>query len=225
MKKIIYILTATSLIILFALPVMAADNATITGDGLRVRDKPALNGNKVGSLNKGYRVEAVSHSDHTDSIDGFTGYWYFIVYKNLSGWVFGKYIQIDIRASIPSERDFTPKTPTGSIATLNDILGDWPMHYDAPNVIYSFYNGGKVKFVMNTIVGNPERVVTYPPVWGSYVFDGKTIQVNWNDGTNSTFFVNKTYGVTDLTVDGKLLPTELHMLSTPEDRENFRKYD
>jgi len=224
MKKIVYILAATSLIIFFALPAMAAENATITGDGLRVRDKPALNGNKVGSLNKGYRVEAVSHSDHTDSIDGFTGYWYFIVYKNLSGWVFGKYIQIDIRASIPSERDFTPKTPTGSVATLNDILGDWPMHFDAPNVIYSFYNGGKAKFVISTFIGDTDKVKTYPAVWGSYVFDGKTIQVNWNDGTNSTFFINKTYGVTNLTVDGELLPAELHMVG-PDEREKFKQYD
>jgi len=224
MKKIIYVLAATSLIVLFALPVMAAENATITGDGLRVRDKPALDGKKVGSLNKGYRVEALSHSDHTDSIDGFTGYWYFIVYKNLSGWVFGKYIQIDIATSIPSERDFTPKKPSGTAANLNDILGDWPMHFDDPNIIYSFYNGGKAKFIISVFIENTDIVKTYPPVWGSYIFDGKTIQVNWNDGTSSTFFVNKAYGVTDLTVDGKLLPTELHMLA-PGEKEKFKQYD
>lgn len=220
MKKILYLMAAVSLIIIFALPAIANDNATITGDGLRVRENPSLEGRKIGTVNKGYRVEALAHSDRTDSIDGFTGYWYYIVYKNLSGWVFGKYIQVDIAAPIPSESEFTPPKPSGVKANLKDILGDWPMYHDAPNIVYSFYNDGKAKFVTSTFVEGTDKVTTNSPVWGSYVFDGKTIQVNWNNGTSSVFYIKKEYGVTSLTVDGKLLPTELHMLGPGETLEN-----
>ncbi len=220
MKKILYLFAAASLIFIFALPVLAVDNATITGDGLRVREKPSLEGKKLGSVNKGYRVEALAHSNHTDNIDGFTGYWYYIVYKDLSGWVFGKYIQIDIATSIPSESEFTPPKPSKAKANLNDILGNWPMYHDTPNVIYSFYNDGKAKFVSSYFEDGTDRVINRPEVWGSYIFDGKTIHVNWNDGTSSVFYVKKEYGVTSLTVDGKLLPAELHMLGPGETLEN-----
>jgi hypothetical protein len=220
MKKILYLLTAVSLIVIFALPASAADNATITGDGLRVREKPGLDGKKLGTVNKGYRVEALAHSNQTDSIDGFTGYWYYIVYKNLSGWVFGKYIEVDITAPVPSESEFTPPKPTGGGAVLKDILGNWPMYHDTPNIVYSFYNGGKAKFVSTYFENGTNRVIYRPEVWGSYIFDGRTIQVNWSDGTSSVFYVKKEYGVTSLTVDGKLLPPELHMLGPGETLEN-----
>ncbi|MBN1573257.1 MAG: SH3 domain-containing protein [Deltaproteobacteria bacterium] len=219
MKKTLYLLAAACLIIVFALPATAVENATITGDGLRVREKPTLDGRKLGTVNKGYRVEALAHSNRTDSIDGFTGYWYYIVYKDLSGWVFGKYIQVDIAAPVPSESEFTPPKPTGTKAVLKDILGNWPMYFDTPNIIYSFYNDGKAKFVTSYFEEGTDRVIKRPEVWGSYVFDGKTIQVNWNDGTSSVFYVKKEYGVTSLTVDGKLLPPELHMLGPGETLE------
>ena len=209
MKKMIYALAAATLIIHFALPVMAIENATITGDGLRVRDKHSLEGRKVGSVNKGYRVEAVSYSDHTDTIDGFTGHWYFIVYKDITGWVFGKYILVDLSASIPSESEFCSNDSTSDVVVLNDILGVWPLYWDVPNKIFTFYNDGKAKLLKVEFIGDGDGSKSFT-VLGSYVFDGKTIQANWSDGTEDTFFLNKVDGVPILTLNGERLPNELH---------------
>jgi len=193
---------------------IAAENATITGDALRIREKPTTNAAVVGTLNKGARVEVLAHTDATDSIDGFTGYWYYIAYRGTYGYVFGKYVKTDTGMSVPSESDYRaggPTTPAGGPAALADILGDWPSYYDAPNVTFSFYPDMTAKFVESTFVGGGERVVTYPPVLGTYTFDGRTINARWNDGTTSVFIVEKSHGVTKLTLNGNVLPPELHM--------------
>ncbi len=205
------------------LDVFAAENASITGDALRIREKPATDGAVMGSLNKSMRVEALAHTDSTQSIDGFTGYWYYIAYKGTYGYVFGKYVKIDLGVSIPSESDYhstTPAAPAGGPAALADILGDWPMYFDAPNITFSFYADMTATFVESTFVGGGDRVVTYPPVLGTYTFDGKTVNAKWNDGTSSVFAVEKSYGVTTLTFNGVVLPPELHMLAPGESLKN-----
>jgi uncharacterized protein YgiM (DUF1202 family) len=201
----------------------SAENASINGDGLRIREKPSTTGTVVGSLNKGTRVQVLAHTDATDSIDGFTGYWYYISYKNVRGYVFGKYIKIDVGTSIPSEKDYRPATappPAGGGAVLADILGDWPMNYDAPNLVFSFYPNMTAKMVESTFVGGGDRVVEYDPVWGTYTFDGKTITAKWNNGTTGVFTVEKKYGVTTLYLNGTMLPAELHMLAPGESLKN-----
>lgn len=205
----------------FSLSAYAKDNATITGDGLRIRGAPNTSSEVLGKVNKGTRVEALAHTDETDSIDGFTGYWYKINYKEITGYVFGKYIKVDRGTFIPSESELTSTAPvrTGETALLEDILGDWPMYFDAPNITFSFYDDGKAKYVETTYVGGGERIATYPPVWGNYTFDGKLISVNWEDGDTSSFVVEKSYGVTHLTIDGIMLPPELHMLGPGETLE------
>jgi len=206
---------------------MAAENATITGDGLRLREGPTTEAKILDSMDKGTRVEVLAHTDFTDSIDGFTGYWYKIVYKGTIGYVFGKYINTDIGVYVPGEEEVagTSPTPTGGTrANLDDILGDWPMYFDAPNITFTFYADMLAKSVESTLVADGTRVVTYPPLWGSYTFDGYTIEVLWNDGSTSTFIVNKEYGVTSLTLNGILLPPELHMLN-PDERDSFHQYD
>lgn len=205
------------------LDALAVENATITGDALRIREKPSTDGAVVGTLNKSTRVEALAHTDATDSIDGFTGYWYYIVYKGAYGYVFGKYVKVDIGTSVPSESDYrsgVPAVPAGGPAALADILGDWPMYYDAPNVTFSFYPNMTAKSVESTFVGGGERVVVYPPVLGTYTFDGRTINAKWNDGTSSLFIVEKAYGVTKLTLNGVVLPPELHILAPGESLKN-----
>jgi hypothetical protein len=204
MKRYIVFLLALFSLFVLSLVAVAAENATITGEGLRIRQTPSMDSAVLGSLGKGMRVEVMTHTDSTDSIDGFTGYWYYIDYKGIFGYVFGKYIKIDAGVSTPSEREYKD-TPA-----LSDILGDWPMQYDAPNVIFSFLPGMKASFVESTLVGGGERVVEYPPVSGTYTFDGRTITAKWDDGTTSVFAVNKTEGATTLTLGGVVLPPELH---------------
>jgi uncharacterized protein YgiM (DUF1202 family) len=211
---------------------MAAENATITGDGLRLREHPTTNAGVLASMNKGTRVEVLAHTEFTESIDGFTGYWYKIVYNGMVGYVFGKYIIPDAGVYVPGENEVTGKPPTSpdrTAANIEDILGDWPMYYDIPNETFSFYPDMTAKSVRVTFSddGIPDentRVITSPPVWGTYTFDGFTINVTWNDGTTSTFIVEKEYGVTSLYLNGQLLPPELHMLS-PDEVDTFHQYD
>ncbi|MBN2224244.1 MAG: SH3 domain-containing protein [Deltaproteobacteria bacterium] len=219
MRRYVFLPVLLLLLLAASLDCFAAENATITGDALNIREKPTTDAKVVGSLNKGTRIEALAHTDATDSIAGFTGYWYYIIYKGVYGYVFGKYVKIDIGVSIPSESDYrstAPITPAGGRALLTDILGDWPMYFDAPNITFSFYPNMTAKFVESTFVGGGDRVVTYPPVLGTYTFDGRTITANWNDGTSGVFLVEKSYGVTTLTTNGVILPPELHMLAPGE---------
>jgi len=209
------LIVALLLFLAAGLDARAAENATITGDALRIREKPTTDAAVVGTLNKGARVEVLAHTDATDSIDGFTGYWYYIVYKGTYGYVYGKYVKSDTRMSIPSESDYRaarPIPPAGGPAALSDILGDWPTYYDTPNVTFSFYPNMTAKFVESTFVGGGERAVTLPPVLGTYTFDGRTITVSWNDGSSSVFTAKKTGGVTTLFLGETVLPPELHML-------------
>ncbi len=204
--------------LVFSLVAVAGENATITGEGLRIRETPSMDGSVIGSLSKGMRVEVVTHTDSTDSIDGFTGYWYYIDYKGVSGYVFGKYIKIDTGVSTPSEREYK------DTALLSDILGDWPMQYDAPNVTFSFFPTMKARFVESTFVGGGQRVVEYPPVEGTFIFDGKTITAKWDDGTSSVFAVNKTKGVTTLTLNGVVLPPQLHKPAPAHKKGSEKKF-
>jgi hypothetical protein len=223
MKRYLILLAAFLFLCVVSLEAFASENATVTGDSLRIREKPNTTGRVIGSLNKGMRVEALAHTDATDSIDGFTGYWYYINYRGVFGYIFGKYLKIDTGTSIPSESDYEsmlPVAPAGGPAVLSDILGDWPMYYDAPNITFSFYPNMTAKFVESTFVGGGDRVVTYPPVLGTYTFDGRTITAKWNDGTSSILLVEKSAGVTKLTYNGVVLPPELHLLAPGEDLHN-----
>ena len=225
--KRVTVLAVLLLLACAAIATMAAENATITGDGLRLRERPTTDAEVLTSMDKGTRVEVLAHTESTDSIDGFTGYWYKIIYKGTIGYVFGKYINTDIGVYVPGEYEVagTSPTPTGTTkANIEDILGDWPMYFDAPNITFSFYPDMTAKFIESTYVADGTRLVNYPPVWGSYTFDGYTINALWNDGTTSTFIVNKEHGVTSLFLNGQILPPELHMLS-PDERDTFHQYD
>ncbi len=218
-RNLVVILT---LIFALMLPIfaIAAENATIAGDGLRIRDLPNTKAKILANLDKGTRVEVLYHTNSTDSIDGFTGYWYYIAYKSVLGYVFGKYISVDVGVFIPSETDYVAPAPEKKgAAKLEDILGDWPLYADAPNIIFSFYQDGKAKFVESTFVGGGDRVATFDPVWGTYTFNGTTIKTKWDDGTESIFLVEKYKGVTIITIDGQVLPPELHLLGPGETLE------
>jgi uncharacterized protein YraI len=90
----------------FAGQAYAAKNAVITGSAVNLRPAPSINAGVVTQLGKGTRVEIMAHTDFTDSLDGFTGYWYYINYRGTYGYVFGKYIQPDPGVSIPPESEY-----------------------------------------------------------------------------------------------------------------------
>jgi hypothetical protein len=76
-----------------------AENATITGDGVRVRDIPSVWSAHISSvLDKGARVELVAKTEFIDTIDGRSAPWYDI---RATGWVFGGFVAVDEGISIP----------------------------------------------------------------------------------------------------------------------------
>lgn len=85
-----------------SIPAFSADNATITGDGVRLRDVPATTGFIVGSANKGTRVEVNGVTAFSETIGGDTAPWYIISHnENSVAFVFGKYVAVDEGVGIP----------------------------------------------------------------------------------------------------------------------------
>ena len=81
------------------------DNATITGDGVRLRAFPSANEGILMEFKNGTRVEVLSQSDFTDTIDGCTARWYYVQYeeeyRTASGFVFGCYVAVDREVTVP----------------------------------------------------------------------------------------------------------------------------
>jgi hypothetical protein len=113
LKRTLAFLFLAALIAL-SFPAFAAENATITGDDVNVREQPAVWERNYGTLDKGTRVDAQYVSDFTDTVDGVTTPWYFIkcgeglLNWGDSGFVFGGYIELDPGATVsPLERNLS----------------------------------------------------------------------------------------------------------------------
>ena len=66
-----------------------------TTDRLRIRNKPTLNAEIVGHLMKGDNVEMIEATPLAYEIDGMLYPWIKIKFSNITGWVFGGYIDFD----------------------------------------------------------------------------------------------------------------------------------
>ncbi len=106
MKRYSVILLIVLVSLAVSLDAFARNNAVITGSGVRLRPAPSINAGLIREMGNGTRVEILAHTDFTDSLDGFTGYWYYIKCQGTYGYVFGKYIQPDVGTSIPSESEY-----------------------------------------------------------------------------------------------------------------------
>jgi len=69
----------------FAADALAISNAVITGSGVRLRPAPSINAGVIRELAAGARVDVLAHTEFTNSLDGFTGYWYYINYRGSYG--------------------------------------------------------------------------------------------------------------------------------------------
>ena len=83
------------------------ENATVTGDDVRVREVPSIwggameypqEGNPVG-LRKGTRIDVYARTDSTDTINGRTAPWYQTKYEM---WIFGGFVKLDQGVEVPS---------------------------------------------------------------------------------------------------------------------------
>jgi hypothetical protein len=105
-KKYSALLLALLICAAFAVDALAGNNAVITGSGVRLRPAPSINTGVLREMGAGTRVEILAHTDFTDSLDGFTGYWFYVNYQGIYGYVFGKYIRPDVGVSVPSESQY-----------------------------------------------------------------------------------------------------------------------
>jgi hypothetical protein len=95
------------LLIMFAIsiPAYSAGNAVITGDGVRVREKPSLSGKILVSLNRGTRVTVVGKTDFIETIGGDTAPWYEISHGDIRGFVFGAFVSLDSEGTSAGKKD------------------------------------------------------------------------------------------------------------------------
>jgi hypothetical protein len=125
-------------LIALSAPAYPADNAVITADSVSVRTQPSVWEDVRGTLDEGARVEVISRTDFTDTIDGYAAPWYGIVYGEYGGFVFGRYVKVD------------PGTVVLPLPT-NDIYGDRVSRF----IVRGLYRFGKgMPDVMKTL-GQP----------------------------------------------------------------------
>jgi hypothetical protein len=65
-------------------------------DGLRVRNSPSINGERISLLQNKSRVEILRINDEKTNIDGISGNWVLIKTNEIQGWVFSGYLVQDI---------------------------------------------------------------------------------------------------------------------------------
>ncbi|MBN2225178.1 MAG: SH3 domain-containing protein [Deltaproteobacteria bacterium] len=112
MRRPIATVTIFLICLFSACAATAADNATITGDGVRMRWESSTDADIVTSLNKGTRVEVVRRSGISQTINGDSAYWYYVNYGNESGFVFGRFVAIDPVAAPSFEPVIVPGGPS-----------------------------------------------------------------------------------------------------------------
>ena len=61
-------------------------------NGLRIRDRPGLQGNIIGVLEYKNQVTIYERGNEQFEIDGLSNYWYLIQRNDVNGWVFGGYL-------------------------------------------------------------------------------------------------------------------------------------
>jgi hypothetical protein len=89
------------ILVALSAPAYPADNATITGDGVRMRNQPSTSWTITEVLPAGTRVEVVSRTNFTETIDGHTAVWYEVRHGDFGGYVFGRFVELDRGLTVP----------------------------------------------------------------------------------------------------------------------------
>lgn len=112
MRRLLGLSIALLICLVTAYGAAAADNATITGDGVRMRGETSTNSEVIATLNKGTRVEVISRTSVFDTIGGDSAFWYYVGYGADTGFVFGRFIAIDVAAAPSFEPAILPGSPS-----------------------------------------------------------------------------------------------------------------
>lgn len=193
----------------------ADENASISGDGVRIRETPGTSGAIIGSVNKGTRLTVTARSPLAETIDGHQDSWYAVLYQGKKGYVFGRFLALDAGIIIGAEVAPAPQVPTLGAVTVRpeDIAGDWARFDGSPPVIYTFEEDGSAQYLSfqwdldmaATEFRVSRKYLTADLVRGRYAIEGSTVRVTWSWGDipESLFTVQKTKDGVILVIDGK----------------------
>jgi hypothetical protein len=156
-------------IVSLSAPALAADNATITGDGVRIKVLPSVSADYYGNklLYKGTRVEAREKTDYSDTVDGYSAPWYGIVYNGQIAYVFGRYVEVDEGVTL-------------------DLLHPTPTEYFYDQITRFVDDGlqefGKTDSEIIEKLGPPVSSKEYDGVIHAYFYEGETFHSLTYDG-------------------------------------------
>jgi hypothetical protein len=220
MKRSVIVWLVLGLLSLGAAPMFGAENAAVTGDGVRIRETPGTTGNIITSVDKGTRIEVTGKSPVTETIDGYADSWYAVTYQGKKGYIFGRFVALDPGVAVPVEGSAPLQVPTLGKMTVRpeDIAGDWALYGTSPAVLYTFEPEGSAQYLAlrwgvdlsGDRVGR--KYLTADLVRGSYSIDGSTVRVRWfwGDTAESLFTVQKDKDGVTLTIDGQDIAPRFH---------------
>jgi hypothetical protein len=120
--RIVLVTATLAALVALSFPAYPAENATIMGDGVNVRNAPSRFAEIDHHVSKEARVEVIAKTDYTDTIQGHTAPWYKLQYPmyNLPLFVFGAYVELDAGVEVPT---ISLKSGNGDVATAFILEG------------------------------------------------------------------------------------------------------
>lgn len=101
--------------------------------GLRMRDKPSTDGNKIVTIPDSSEVWVIEETGDEITISGKTGKWAKVKYKGDAGWVFGGFLETEIKLeTITKFQDCIPATEDLNIALEKGVCS--PFLYNKSDV-------------------------------------------------------------------------------------------
>ncbi len=216
----IFLLWALCVVSVVSAPLFGVENATIAGDGVRIREAPKATATILDQINKGTRLEVSARTNVSETINGQFDVWYAVVFKGKKGYIFGRFITLDAGVIVPDEGTPAPQKPSITKTSIRpeQILGDWALYSSSPAIIYTFEPEGLAQYIALSwnVDFSGEKIsrkyLTMDLVRGRYTIDGQTIRAEWFWGPRSgdVFEAETGAGGITLTVGGQSIDPRFH---------------
>jgi hypothetical protein len=174
-------------------------------EGLRIREEPSLNSNRIGAALHGERIRVYEKTNVPVTIDGIAGYWYRTDGRYIDGiwyrnaWVFGGYLSEQLPKDAPvilgywddigNDRNYYYFRPDhtyseGYKETDMGLMGTWSLNNNLLTIIITgplmddFDGTGKHKsetVIINLTINDRNDIILNYP-------NGKTIKLRRNNG-------------------------------------------
>jgi hypothetical protein len=88
-------------LVVLSIPALAAENATISGDGVDMYKRPYFSSPVIAHLPSGKRVEVIGWAHFRGAVEGYTKPWYRVSTGSGEGFIHGKFLATDTGMKIP----------------------------------------------------------------------------------------------------------------------------